>query len=108
VDKYWEYEIGCKTKKGTIIWLSWHCKPNLEEGIIYFTGKNITAEKKLRELNRQTRQLAKIGSWEVDVLNQTLYWSGRSSSSNMRLIQQHLFPISTSFSTFTAMIFKNW
>jgi PAS domain S-box-containing protein len=70
-----EYEIGCKTKKGTIIWLSWHCKPNLEEGIIYFTGKNITAEKKLRELNRQTRQLAKIGSWEVDVLNQTLYWS---------------------------------
>ena len=68
-------EIRFITKNGTIIWLSWQCTPSLEEGVIYFTAKNITEEKKLIELNRQTRQLAKIGSWELDMVNQVLYWS---------------------------------
>ncbi|MEO7924231.1 MAG: PAS domain S-box protein [Chitinophagaceae bacterium] len=63
------------TKAGEIIWLSWFCNATLNEGIIYATAKNITEEKKLRELNRQSRQLAKIGSWEVDLINETLYWS---------------------------------
>lgn len=63
------------TKQGNIIWLSWYCNSSMEEGLIYATAKNITEEKKLRELNRQVSSLAKIGSWQVDLVNQNLYWS---------------------------------
>lgn len=69
------FEVRFLTKSGEIIWLSWYCKASIHEGLIYTTAKNITEEKKLRELNRQTRTLAKIGSWEVDLLNQSIYWS---------------------------------
>lgn len=37
--------------------------------------RDITEEKKLKELIKQTNQLAKIGSWEVDLVNQQVYWS---------------------------------
>ncbi|WP_425640064.1 PAS domain S-box protein [Algoriphagus yeomjeoni] len=69
------FEVRFIRKSGEILWLSWYCNTNLEEGLIYSTAKNITEEKKLRELNRQSRKLAKIGSWEIDLINQTLYWS---------------------------------
>jgi hypothetical protein len=32
-------------------------------------------EEKLRELNREVRSLAKIGSWEVDLVNESVFWS---------------------------------
>ena len=60
---------------GDIIWLSWYCNSVVEEGVIYATAKNITEEKKLRELNRQVGRLAKIGSWEVDLAKQSIFWS---------------------------------
>lgn len=69
------FENRCISQSGTVIWLSWACTSAVEEGLIYATAKNITEEKKLRELNRQTRQLAKIGSWEVDLIRQSIYWS---------------------------------
>ncbi|MEX0684990.1 MAG: PAS domain S-box protein [Balneolales bacterium] len=69
------FENRYLTKNGTIIWLSWTCNSAVEEGIIYATARNITEEKKLRELNRQAGSLAKIGSWEVDLINSTAYWS---------------------------------
>ena len=50
-------------------------KALVQEDLIYATAKNITEEKKLRELNRQASSLSKIGSWEVDLINQSLFWS---------------------------------
>ncbi|RAI87913.1 PAS domain S-box protein [Algoriphagus yeomjeoni] len=73
--KTFKFENRYITKSGEIIWLNWIGNSSVEEGLIYATAKNITEEKKLRELNRQSRKLAKIGSWEVDMINQTLYWS---------------------------------
>src|SRR5690606_39055903 len=35
----------------------------------------ITEEKRLRELNRQTRELAKVGGWEYDLIENKLFWS---------------------------------
>jgi PAS domain S-box-containing protein len=70
-----EFENRYLTKNGDIIWLNWYCNSSFEEGIIYATAKNITEEKKLRELNRQAGSLAKIGSWELDLVNQSLFWS---------------------------------
>src|SRR5690606_15379862 len=42
---------------------------------VYATAKNITEEKRLRELNLLTSKLARIGSWEIDVVANKLYWS---------------------------------
>lgn len=63
------------TKKGEIVWLSWLCSSEIEEGLIYASAKNITKEKKLRELNIQAATLAKIGSWEVDLIQKKLFWT---------------------------------
>lgn len=56
-------------------WLSWTCKPILKERLIYATARNITQEKKLRELRKVTTEMARIGSWEVDLINNKLFWS---------------------------------
>lgn len=67
------------TKNNDVIWLNWNCNFIIEEGVIYATAKNISEEKNLRELVEDASQLAKIGSWELDLLSQdetsTLYWS---------------------------------
>lgn len=69
------FENRYRTKNGKIIWLSWTSKASPEEGLIYAIAKNITEEKKLRELNRQTRELAKVGGWEYDLIENNLFWS---------------------------------
>ena len=48
-----------------------HKKIIAKRGVI----QNITEEKNLRELNRQVASLAKIGSWEVNLLEDTIFWS---------------------------------
>lgn len=70
-----EFENRYITKSGEVVWLSWFCYSALEEGLIYATAKDITVVKKLRELNRQSRRLARIGSWEVDTARQIVFWS---------------------------------
>lgn len=42
---------------------------------IVSNSRDITEEKKLRKLNKQTNELAKIGSWELDFINEELFWS---------------------------------
>ncbi|MDO9000851.1 MAG: PAS domain S-box protein [Bacteroidota bacterium] len=69
------FEVRFITKAGEILWLSWYCKAKINEGLIYCTAKNITEEKKLRELNRQANNLAKVGSWEYDLIKDDLFWS---------------------------------
>lgn len=71
----YEFENRFLNKKGETIWLSWTSNPSIEEGVIYAVGKNITAEKKLRNLIQQTNNLAKIGSWEFNLESQEVYWS---------------------------------
>ncbi len=70
-----KYENRYITKSGSILWLSWICNVSRQEGLIYATARNITEEKKLRLLNSQVTNMAKIGSWEIDFINQTVYWS---------------------------------
>ncbi|NEN22149.1 PAS domain S-box protein [Cryomorpha ignava] len=69
------FENRYVAKDGKIVWLSWTATSAPEHGIIYAVAKDITEEKKLRELNRQVGSLAKIGSWEMDLVNQTVFWS---------------------------------
>lgn len=63
------------TKKGEILWLSWTCNLEVSEGLIYASAKNITEEKKLSELHEEASSLAKIGSWEIDLIKDKLFWS---------------------------------
>ena len=63
------------TKSGKVVWLSWTTKPFYDEGITYSVAKDITEQKELEKLLEQANRLAKIGSWEVDVVNNKVYWS---------------------------------
>lgn len=69
------FENRYLSKDGNIVWLFWTCSPSVEDGLIYAAAKNITEEKKLRELNRQAYSMARIGSWEVDLIENKTYWS---------------------------------
>ncbi|MDP5000429.1 MAG: PAS domain S-box protein [Flavobacterium sp.] len=42
---------------------------------IAINSRDITEERKLRELNRRVSEIAKVGSWEIDLENQQIYWS---------------------------------
>ncbi|WP_162417191.1 PAS domain S-box protein [Cyclobacterium roseum] len=70
-----KFENRYLTKAGQIIWLSWSCNSAVHEGVIFASAKNITEEVRLRELNKQASSLAKIGSWEIDVVNNKLFWT---------------------------------
>ncbi|WP_161971687.1 PAS domain S-box protein [Flavobacterium silvisoli] len=63
------------TKTGDVIWLSWHCNSQVDEGVIYATAKNITDERKLKELLNDATKLSNIGGWEIDLINGKLIWS---------------------------------
>ncbi len=70
-----EIENRYITKTGNLVWLSWHCKIVEEEGMVYATAKDITKAKKLQEVVSDASRLAKIGGWEVDLINGELTWS---------------------------------
>lgn len=63
------------TKSGEIVWLSWTTRTFFEEGTIYSVARDITEEKELKDLLKQANRLARIGSWEVDLINDDHYWS---------------------------------
>jgi PAS domain S-box-containing protein len=73
--KSFGFENRFVTRNGEIVWLNWTSNSNLKEGLVYATARNITEEKRLRELNRQASKLAKIGGWEVDLVGNKIFWS---------------------------------
>ncbi|TVR29410.1 MAG: PAS domain S-box protein, partial [Balneolaceae bacterium] len=62
-------------KSGKIVWISWSIKVFPEEEVAYSVAKDITDQKELEDLLKQANRLAKIGSWEVDLINNEVYWS---------------------------------
>ncbi len=70
-----KFENRYISKTGDIIWLSWQSNSLIEEGIVYATAKNITNERKLKELLNDATNLASIGGWEIDLINGKLIWS---------------------------------
>lgn len=73
--KTFHFENRYLTKDGQVIWLSWSCITATHDGLIYASAKNISEEKKLRELNAQANTLAKIGAWEIDLEKSKVFWS---------------------------------
>ena len=64
-----------RTKEGKYINISWTATSTVEEGLIFAVGKNVTEKKELEELLANTSAMAQIGSWELNLISNKLYWS---------------------------------
>jgi PAS domain S-box-containing protein len=76
-DCLYNFENRYITKSGHIIWLSWTCNSVVEEGLIYGVAKDVTKLKKLQVLVDDSSKLARVGSWEIDLLkdHDNVFWS---------------------------------
>ncbi|HRE42049.1 MAG TPA: PAS domain S-box protein [Ignavibacteria bacterium] len=63
------------SKEGKIVWLSWTVTPVIEEKLMYCIAKDITEHRKIKNLLDDASELAKIGSWEIDLLENKIYSS---------------------------------
>jgi PAS domain S-box-containing protein len=69
------FENRFVSKSGKVIWLSWTVTRSNEEGIMFCVGKDVSDKKEMENLLHKANQLARIGSWEVDRVKGTAYWS---------------------------------
>ncbi|MEN9572061.1 MAG: Phytochrome-like protein cph1 [Bacteroidota bacterium] len=69
------FENRFVTKSGKTKWLAWTCTPAQEEGILFAVAKDITDKKSLEERLDKANQLARVGSWETDLVKGFVYWS---------------------------------
>ena len=69
------FENRYLTKSGKVIWLSWASNTLEEEGLIFSIAKDITEEKNLTDLLLKSNSMGKVGSWEIDLIAETVYWS---------------------------------
>jgi PAS domain S-box-containing protein len=69
------FENRFLSRSGRAIWLSWAVTRSTEEGVMFCVGKNITDKKEMEILLQRANELARIGSWEVDRIKGTAYWS---------------------------------
>ncbi|MFC3560149.1 PAS domain S-box protein [Pedobacter jamesrossensis] len=63
------------TRTGKLKWLAWTSQIMEDRGLIFSVGKDITERKNLEDLLHRTNSLARVGSWEIDVVAGTVYWS---------------------------------
>ena len=70
-----DFENTYWRKDGTVIPLLWSVQWVEDEKLFYCVAKDNTDQNKLRELLDAATKMARIGSWEVDLVNDTVYWS---------------------------------
>ena len=69
------FENRCLTKSGKTKWLAWTSTPAPEEELVFAVAKDITEKKVLEDLLAKAINMAVIGSWEVDLVKKSGYWS---------------------------------
>lgn len=74
-DMSFYFECRCVTSSGNIRWIGWTSRPAFEDGLIFSVGKDITEKKELENLLHKANNLARIGGWDFDLINNTIYWS---------------------------------
>lgn len=66
-----------RTKSGSYKWISWNSSDVFgEDDFVFAYGRDVTEMKELQQLLINTSRLAKVGSWEIDVKKNSVYWSG--------------------------------
>jgi len=63
------------TKSGKIKALAWTATGASDESLLFCVAKDITEKKELEDLINRAITLARIGSWEVNFVRGTIYWS---------------------------------
>ncbi len=64
------------TKSGKTKWISWDSSEiSSQDGSNFAYGRDITEQKELEDLLDNATRLARIGGWEIDLTNDTVYWS---------------------------------
>ncbi|MBC8124293.1 MAG: PAS domain S-box protein, partial [Candidatus Kapabacteria bacterium] len=63
------------TKSSEVKWLGWTVSPAKEGGNIFAVAKDITERKTLENLLRTSTNMARVGSWELDLVKGKLWWS---------------------------------
>jgi PAS domain S-box-containing protein len=69
------FENRYRTKSGKIKWIEWTATMAPENNLIFSVGRDITESKNLSSLLEKSNRMAAIGSWEIDVINNTVFWS---------------------------------
>lgn len=69
------FENRFLTATGKIIYLAWTIYPSVEDDLMFAVAKDITEKKDLELLLNKANSLARLGSWEYDVEEQSVYWS---------------------------------
>lgn len=70
-----------RAKDGNYHWISWNTSDSFgEDGLFFAYGRDITEMKELQDLFENSAQLARIGSWEVDLQKDRLFWSDVTKS----------------------------
>lgn len=70
-----QFENRYISKEGKIVWLSWTVTPVVEEKLMYGIAKDITEHRKIKNLLDDASELAKIGSWEIDLISGKIFSS---------------------------------
>lgn len=69
------FENRFLTKSGRIKWLAWASNALVEEGLVFSVAKDVTDQKNLEGLLLKSNSMGKVGSWEIDIIGGTVYWS---------------------------------
>lgn len=65
-------------KNGKAIHLSWKSSADIEAGLIYAVASDISDLRRQIQFNKKVEQASGIGSWEIDLETNDLYWSDRT------------------------------
>lgn len=69
-------ECRYRTRQGPYKWILWSASQlRGETGTIFGYGKDITEKMHLQQLLDKANELARIGSWELNLKDKTIYWS---------------------------------
>ena len=69
------FENRYLTRSGKTRSFAWTAAPSPEEGMILALAKDITEKKNLENLLKKTTSMAGIGSWDIDIARQSVFWS---------------------------------
>lgn len=79
------------TKGGQYKWISWNTSDEFgDEGLVFSFGHDITALVELQTLLDNASKLSRMGSWEIDLINNELYLS--STTKEIYGLSQESFP----------------
>jgi len=72
------FENRMITKRGNVKWIAWTFTPSKEDNLVYGMGKDITEKKELETRLTKSNELSKIGSWELNLIDNSIYLSDRT------------------------------